>query len=187
MSTWAYPCRPCTGDGEWFVARERVADWPAAQVILRVKIGDDWRCATVDRTRPLAVDASLLREAVPSDLQDCPGCAPHEPLAAVPAAAPAPSVAATEAAGAALEVHAAAISLQGQRFVVVLVPLEVARSPGEADMLAADLRARFGGVDLVLMGQTEDGTPEYHGSAELLALLAELPVDRMPWKVYALK
>jgi hypothetical protein len=186
MSTWAYPCRPCTGDGEWFVARERVAEWPAAVVILRVKVGDDWRCATVDRNRPLAVDASLVREAVPSDAQDCPGCAPR-PAAAPAAAAAAPVVAETESSGTPLEVHAAAIALQGRRFVVVLVPLEVVRSPGEADMLAADLGARFGGVDMVLMGQTEDGTPEYHGDAALQALLADVPVDRMPWKVYPLK
>lgn len=185
MSTWAYPCRPCTGDGEWFVARERVAEWPAGRDILRVKVGDDWRCATVDRDRPLAVDASLLREAVLSDAQDCPSCARR--AAAVAAEAAAPAVAATESAGTALEVHAAAISLQDRRFVVVLVPLEVVRSPGEADMLAADLRARFGGVDLVLMGQTEDGTPEYHGDAALIGLLADLPVDRLPWKVYPLR
>ena len=53
-------------------------------------------------------------------------------------------------------------------------------------MLVADLRPRFGGVDLVLMGQDNDAKPHYHGDAELLELLAGVPIDRMPWKDYPL-
>ena len=36
------------------------------------------------------------------------------------------------------------------------------------------------------MGQDEDGMPQYHGDADLVSLLAEVPVDRMPWKAYPL-
>lgn len=183
MSTWAYPCRACSGDGEWLVSTAQVAELPPEVNILRVKVGGDWVCATVDRTRPLAVvEASVLREAVASDAHDCPACARAE------VTPPAPAVA-DEAPrqDASAQVQAAAISLQGRRFVVVLVPLDLVRSGGEADMLAADLRPRFGGADLVLMGQTDDGTPEYHGAAELCALLADVPVDRMPWKTYHLR
>ena len=82
--------------------------------------------------------------------------------------------------------QAAAISLAGRRMVVVLVPVDVVRSPGEAEMLVTDLRPRFGGVDVVLMGQVDDGTPRYHGDAELLSLIADVPVDRLPWKTYPL-
>ncbi len=53
-------------------------------------------------------------------------------------------------------------------------------------MLVADLRPRFGGVDVVLMGQVDDGTPRYHGDAELLSLIADVPVDRLPWRTYPL-
>ena len=56
-----------------------------------------------------------------------------------------------------LSVQAAAISLAGRRMMVVLVPVDVVRSPGEAEMLVTDLRPRFGGVDVVLMGQDDDG------------------------------
>jgi hypothetical protein len=80
--------------------------------------------------------------------------------------------------------QAAAISLAGHQMLVVLVSLDVVQSPGEAAMLADDLQVRFGGVAIVLMGQDEDGTPHYHGDAELVRLLAGVPVDRMPWKVY---
>jgi hypothetical protein len=83
-------------------------------------------------------------------------------------------------------VQAAAISLAGRRLVVILVPIDVVRSPGDAEMLLADLRPRLGDLDLVLMGQEDDGSPRYHGDADLLSLLADVPIDRMPWKVYPL-
>ena len=70
--------------------------------------------------------------------------------------------------------------------MVVLARLELVQSPGEAEMLVADLQPRFGGVDIVLMGQDEDGAAQYHGDADLLSLLAGVPVDRMPWQAYAL-
>lgn len=179
MAVWAYECRPCAGSGSWWVARERVDAWPPDVNVLRMKVGAEWRCAVVDRTRAVAVEAQLLREAVASDAADCPECADAAPQAeAAPEAAP--PVAARGS------VQAAAISLAGQRLVVVLVPLDLVRSPGEAAMLVADLRLRFGGGEIVLMGQDDDGAPQYHGRDELLALLAAVPVDRIPWKTYPL-
>ena len=83
--------------------------------------------------------------------------------------------------------QAAAVSIAGRRMMVALVPLGVVQSPGEAEMLMADLRPRFGGIDVVLMGQDDDGTPHYHGDADLLSLLAEVPIERMPWKAYPLR
>jgi hypothetical protein len=72
--------------------------------------------------------------------------------------------------------------------LVVLVGLDIVQSPGEADMLIADLRARFGGVDVVLMGQDDDGAPHYHcGDAQLATLLADVPIDKMPWKVWPVR
>lgn len=189
MAIWAYPCRPCAGTGSatssgtdsgaWMVSQAQVDEMPRDVTILRVKNGHDWVCARVDRSRPLAIEGQLLREAVASDGQDCPDCA--TPRTTVQAAA-----AAEPAAAAAAQVHVAAISLQGHRFVVVLTRLDVVRSAGEADMLQTDLQQRLGGADVVLMGQAEDGTPEYHGDPALLALLADLPVDRMPWRSLSL-
>jgi hypothetical protein len=157
------------------VSQAQVDEMPRGVTILRVKNGHDWVCARVDRGRPRAIEGQLLREAVASDGQDCPDCAAGPDEARAPAEA-------EPAATAAAQVHAAAISLQDHRFVVVLTSLDVVRRAGEADMLQADLQVRLGGVDVVLMGQTDDGTPEYHGKADLLALLADLPVDRMPWR-----
>ncbi len=177
MAVWAYECRPCAGRGEWWVAREQVDALAPDVRILRVQAGGSWACATVDRSRPVAVDVTLLRQAVQSDPNDCPDCARQLAAAAVPLAEPAPGAPAAQ-------LQAAAISLQGQRMLVALAGLDVVRSPGEADMLISDLRARFGGIDVVLMGQLDDGTPEYHGLPALVELLADLPVDKMPWKGY---
>lgn len=180
MSTWAYRCLPCDGDGEWWVARDLVAELPPGLDLLRVQVDGDWRCARIDRRQAVAVDSALLRSAVPASPEDLQRFAAPAPAAPPPAPAPA----ADGPAGP--EVQAAAISLQGRRLLVVLVPLSVVQSPGEADMLAADLRARLGGLDVVLMGQFDDGTPRYHGDAALLALLEGVPPDRLPWQALRL-
>jgi hypothetical protein len=181
MAAWAYECRPCAGSGVWWVARELVDALPAEMCLLRVKVSADWRCAVADRRHAMAVEAQLLREAVASDVSDCPECAQVVPQAQAATDAPSEARPATAAGG---EMQAAAISLAGQRMLVVLVPLQLVRSPGEAEMLITELRPRFGGVDIVLIGQEDDGTPHYHGLAELLDLLAGVPVDRMPWRTY---
>jgi hypothetical protein len=148
-----------------------------------VKVGTEWRCAIVDRSHVVEIEQQLLREAIPSDLADCPECA-AEPTAQ-PDADPVGDLA-TPDSGAA-SVQAAAISLAGRRLLVVLVPMDLVQSPGEAEMLVTDLRPRFGGVDVVLMAQDEEGAPRYHGEAELLVLLAGVPVEQLPWKVYPIR
>jgi len=178
MAVWAYECRPCPGRDVWLVARQAVDALPADVRILRVKTSSGWRCAVVDRSHAVEAEAMLLRDAVASDEADCPECAPM--LAVVvppPEAEPAQSATATD-------LQAAAISLQGHRMLVVLVRQSLLQSPGEADMLIADLRPRFGGIEVVLMGQGEDGAPHYHGDAELVNLLGDVPVDKMPWKAF---
>jgi hypothetical protein len=190
MAVWAYECRSCPPGSTWWVSRTRIDEVAPTTKVLRVQVGTEWRCAIVDRSQAVAVEQQLLHEAIASDPVDCPECV------AAPAAEPdddsvrlrqgyggqdgelAPE------AGAGTTVQAAAISLAGHRLLVVLVPMHLVESAGEAEMLVTDLRPRFGGVDVVLMGQDEDGSPRYHGDAELLVLLAGVPVDRLPWKVY---
>jgi len=182
MAVWAYECRSCPPGSTWWVARTRINEVAPKTSVLRVKVGTEWRCAIVDRSQAVEIEQQLLREAIPSDPADCPEC-----VAAAtdePAADPLGELASSDSAAA--SVQAAAISLAGRRLLVVLVPVDLVQSPGEAEMLVADLRPRFGGVDVVLMGQDEDGTPRYHGDAELLLLLAGVPVDQLPWKVYPL-
>ena len=96
-----------------------------------------------------------MRDAVVSDLADCPECAPSPP-AAEPEADRQPASAPS--------IQAAALSIQRRQMLVVLAPLALVRSAGEADMLSADLGARFDGVDIALRGQEDDGPPRYHGA-----------------------
>lgn len=180
MAAWAYECQPADQSLDpWLVACLAIDAMPADTRIVRVRVGKDWQCAIVDKTKKIESPGMLLREVVASDESDCPDCAvPRRQIPEPEVASSAPSKAAVR------QVQAAAISMLGQRFVVVLVGLDLVRSTGEGDMAIADLRARFGGVDVLLMGQLDDGTPVYHGEPELVALLAETPVDRMPWKEY---
>lgn len=84
-----------------------------------------------------------------------------------------------------MEVQAAAISLQNNNFVIILVGLDMVNNPGEADMAIDTLQGKFGNVPVVLMAQREDATPVYYGDQDIVASLRDVPVDEMPWKTYA--
>ena len=199
MAIWSYACRSCDGkDRTWHVSADRVADMPHGTRLVRVKAEDEWRCAVLISDAPVEIDAQLLRDVIPSTPEDCPECsgailAETESVAAkdkqdvglrpsARASAPGASLAAGGR-----PVQAAAISLLGVRFVVVLVPLELVRSPGEADMAVETLSPSFGGVPVVLMGQDENGSPQYHGATRLIEMLADVPIENMPWKDYPLR
>ncbi len=180
MAAWAYECQPADRSLDpLLVACLTVDAMPPDTRIVRVKVGKDWQCAVVDKTRRIESAGMLLRQVVASDEVDCPDCKVQ------PDTIPEPeTVSSKPSSPSGRQVQAAAISMLGHRFVVVLVGMDLVRSTGEANMAIADLRPRFDGVDVLLMGQLEDGTPVYHGEPELVALLAETPIDRMPWKAY---
>lgn len=83
-----------------------------------------------------------------------------------------------------MEVQAAAISVQGNNFVIVLVGMEMVNNAGEADMAIDTLQPKFGNVPVILMAQREDATPVYYGDQNLVSMLGDIPVDDMPWKEY---
>ena len=190
MTTWAYQCYPADKSIEpWLVSCMTIDAMPSKTRIVRVRVGSQWLCGTVDRSRQIEAEGMLLRQVVPSDEADCPECveAPApEPAGPVGTAASVDPARDAPSKLTGRQVQAAAIAMQGRRFVVVLVGLDLVQSAGEADMAIADFRPRFGGVDVVLMGQQEDGTPQYHGDAAVVALLAHVPIDQMPWKSYPL-
>jgi hypothetical protein len=84
-----------------------------------------------------------------------------------------------------MKVQAAAISLQGVNFAVVLVGEDLLKSPGEADMAIERLEPVFGGVPVLLMAQNEKGSPTYYGDQDLVRSMADIPIDRMSWKEYS--
>ena len=85
-----------------------------------------------------------------------------------------------------MKAQAAAISLRGHRFAVVVIPMTLVTSPGEANMAIEDLQPYFGGVPVVLMAQKDDGSPSYYGVDQLVELLADIPIEKMPWKEYSI-
>lgn len=205
MAVWAYPCRRCSDDETvWYVSEAAVAVLPRDVQIVRVHVGSQWLGAILDRTRPVPVEGLLVRDVVASDEADCPECArflaaqaaavadredrppAREPPARAAALSP-DSVSPPATRTHAMKVQAAAISLQGNQFVVVVVTPELVKNPGEADMAIEDLQPHFGGARLVLMAQDEEGTPTYYGDSDLVELLKGIPVDKMPWKEYPIK
>ena len=84
-----------------------------------------------------------------------------------------------------MDVQAAAISLQNNNFVIVLVGMDMVSNPGEADMAIDTLEPKFGNAPVILMAQREDTSPVYYGDQDLVEALRDLPVDEMPWKSYS--
>ena len=85
-----------------------------------------------------------------------------------------------------MDVQAAAITLQNNNFVIVLVPMEMVENSGEADMAIDTLQPKFGNAPVILMAQREDTSPVYYGDQELVKALRDTPVDQMPWKSYSI-
>jgi len=84
-----------------------------------------------------------------------------------------------------MEVQAAAISLLGKNFVIVLVGMDMVTNSGEADMLIDTLQPKFGMVPVILMAQRENTSPVYYGDQGLVSILGDIPIENMPWKSYA--
>ena len=182
MATWAYECRSSDQtDQTWLVGCQAVDAMPADTRIVRVKAGSQWHCATVDRSQRIEVEAMLLREVIASDEADCPECAERPKAPAAPAAKEIePIVESTR------QIQAAEMTIGDRHCVVVLVGLDLINSPGEAHMATSDLSPQFPGTEVVLMGQEEDGTTHFHGPEQLVNLLANIPLDQMPWRPYPL-
>lgn len=204
MAEFAYACRPCDDSAvTWYISAESVGRLGRDVDIVRVKVGNDWRCAKLDRSHPVSVESMLVRMAVASDAQDCPECAGSAEKAGDAAAVSSGSGAETEAAdsfvaggpgeskdaapsdGGAAQCLAAAVSIGGRQFVVVLAKMDLVRSSAEADMAIERLSPAFGGVPVVLMGQRdEDGAPAYYGDSDLVDMVQNVPVDKLPWRTY---
>ena len=201
VSAWAYECRARDDSAaRWFVSRTAINELPPGTSGVLVRVGGDWLPAVVDRSRQVAVEAMLLHDVIADE--EFPGIGGSVSAESEPRTAPASLEPKTPVSGrvdptdappggpgrsaASPLVTAAAISMAGTKFMIVLVGLTTASGPGEVDLVIADMQRRFG-VPIVLMGQQDDGTPIYYGDEDLKDRLAAVPVDRMPWKEYTLK
>lgn len=85
-----------------------------------------------------------------------------------------------------MDVQAAAITVQGNNLVIVLVGMDMVKNSGEADMAIDTLQPKFGNAPIILMAQREDTSPVYYGDQTLVSILGDIPVDEMPWKEYSI-
>src|SRR5690606_25022974 len=77
MAEWAYACRqPGKDQDVLYISAMAISDLPAEQLVVRVKVGAEWRCAVIDRSRRLEVASQLIRPVIASSLDDCPQCEP---------------------------------------------------------------------------------------------------------------
>lgn len=200
MSAWAYECRARDDSAaRWFVSRTAIDELPPGTHGVLVRVRDDWVPAVVDRSRQVAVEAMLLRDVIADEeftgigadvWPESDGTAPATSEQKTPVSGrvdrPDAPPSGPDGPDASRQVTAAAISMSGTKLMVVLVGLTTASGPGEADLVIADMQARFG-VPVVLMGQEADGTPVYYGNGELKERLVTVPVDRIPWQEYTFK
>jgi hypothetical protein len=85
-----------------------------------------------------------------------------------------------------MEVQAAAISRGGNQFVVVVVGMDLVENAGEGDMAIDTMQGKFGGASVVLMAQSENGSPRYYGDQDLVESLRGLALEKMPWQAYSI-
>ena len=76
------------------------------------------------------------------------------------------------------------MTIGGARLVVVLVRMDLVGNSGEAEMAISTLAPNFDGAAVVLVAQDEEGAPRFYGEPELLGLVSDIPLERMPWKEY---
>ena len=77
MSVWAYACKPCGDEPSgtiWYVTVSDCEKLPAAANVVRVKVGNEWRCALIDRTKRVEVEGLLVRSCAAAETGDCPQC-----------------------------------------------------------------------------------------------------------------
>ena len=173
MSAWAYECRARDESAaRWFVSLAALNELPPGTRAVLVRVGDDWVPAVVDRSRQVAVEAMLLHDVIADE--EFTGIGPEvadesKPRTVPPSLEAKPSVSGrvylpdAPPGGPGLPaasrlVTAAAVSMAGTKFMIVLVDLTTASGPGEADLVIADMQRKFG-VPIVLMGQQETVLP----------------------------
>jgi hypothetical protein len=75
---------------------------------------------------------------------------------------------------------------QGVTFAVVIVKKHVIDNRSYAEDAIRSFRPMFPGIPLVLMAQDSSGAPTYFGRPDLAKFMANVPLQRVPWKEYTI-
>jgi hypothetical protein len=82
-----------------------------------------------------------------------------------------------------VDFKAAVVKEQGVSFAVVLVNSNAA-SLSNRDATQRGAAPLFPGLPIVLCSQDSRGVPSYYGRTDIVKFLANISLDRLPWKQY---
>lgn len=83
-----------------------------------------------------------------------------------------------------MKFQGAVVTEQGVTFAIVVVRRSVIGNQAEARKTAGGFSTVFGAIPIVLMAQDSRGTPTYFGRDDIVRFLANVSINRIPWKEY---
>lgn len=84
-----------------------------------------------------------------------------------------------------MRIQGAVIREQGQTFAVIVVKPHIVQNRSEAADAIQSFAPVFG-VPVVLMAQDSRGVPTYYGRRDIAAFMANVPLQRIPWREYTI-
>jgi hypothetical protein len=83
-----------------------------------------------------------------------------------------------------MQIQGSVIKEQGVTFAIVVVKRYVVDSSHESNETIGAFSRYFPGMPVILMAQNSSGTPTYYGRRDIVGFLANVSIDRIPWKEY---
>lgn len=83
-----------------------------------------------------------------------------------------------------LYVTGSIIKEQGITFAIVVVKSHILNSLISCNETARSFSRLFPGMPLILMAQDSRGRATYHGRSDIVSFLANVAIDRIPWKKF---
>ncbi len=83
-----------------------------------------------------------------------------------------------------MKIDGAVVSEQGVTFAIVIMKMFVLDSKSESESAIRSLEPIFPNMPIVLMAQTDKGTPQYCGRPDIVKFLASIDMNRIPWREY---
>lgn len=83
-----------------------------------------------------------------------------------------------------MQIQAAELALGSIHCAIVLVGMDLIKTPGEADMAIDRLGTTFPDQTVILMAQNAQGSPAYYGDQNIVEALRGVALEDMPWREY---
>lgn len=80
--------------------------------------------------------------------------------------------------------QAAMIEEQGTKFAIVAVQWPVLADKASIEKIITAVSPAFPAIPIILMAINTQGVPIFYGRQDIVNFLTQIPVDRIPWKVF---